>query len=313
MLTVITFKWKSPRYRIQYAAHHVNVVEAMIRRNYDGDLRFVCVTDDPEGVTGETFPLWDDCNHLHNAGGMNLPSCYRRLKLFDPATQRALGIGKGDRFVQIDLDVVICGELNSLWDRKESFVGWAVKGAYHPRVFNGSMWMVRAGAEAHVWNTFDPETSPAAARAARYLGSDQAWMSLCLQGRAGWTDADGVYSYPIALRRLPEPPEDCRVAIFHGFGKPWAPSMPQWVKDRFRISGSGRCLILGYGDDVWDEAEQALRGERFDGVIASPEAAEMWPEPVTAVARSDEEAESLATMLGFDEVRFCGRSIGVAA
>jgi hypothetical protein len=307
LIHVFCFKWNSPTYKVRYTAHHVNVVRDMVLRNYDGPIRFVCITDGPQGVEGETFPLWGDCAELVNASGQHLPSCYRRLKLFDPETQAALGVNSGDRLVSLDLDTVITGNLNSLWDRSDSFVGWALPGTYHPRVFNGSMWLLQAGAEANVWRKFDPNTSPAEARAAKYLGSDQSWMSYQLQGRAGWGETDGVFSYPNRFRGAQETPPQARIIMFHGFQKPWDCTQ-RWVRDHFRLTGRGTCLILGYGPSLWDDVARALEsGDRFDGVIASPEAAEHWPEKVTAIAKSDVEAERLAFLHGFDNTVFCGR------
>jgi hypothetical protein len=307
MLTVVTWKWRSD-YRVTYTAHHVNVLRDMVLRNYSGPIRFVCITDDPQGIEGETFPLWTDCAELRNASGAQLPSCYRRLRLFDPETQAMLGIRTGERVVSLDLDTVILGSLNPLWDRDEPFVGWSLPGTYHPRVFNGSMWMIRGGAEAHVWRDFDPETSPGEARNAQFLGSDQSWMSYRLQGRAGWTDADGVASYPLNLRYLVEHPADVRVAMFHGKQKPWMPGVQPWVRENWRLKGKGRCLILGYAPSVWDEAAIVLT-DPFDGVIASPEAADHWPGEVVAVGHNDEECEHLAMSLGYDEIVFCGRQV----
>lgn len=308
MLTVVCFKWQSDTYRIKYRPEHVNVLEAMVRRHYEGPLRFVCITDDPAGITGETFPLWSDCAGLANASGRYLPSCYRRLKLFDPQTQAALGIRAGERLVQMDLDIAITSRLNVLFDRDDPFVGWAIKGIYHDRVFNGSLWMLRAGAEADVWRRFDPAKSPDEARHARYVGSDQAWISYSLQGRPGWTEADGVYSYPFALAGAPEAPESAKVVVFHGTRKPWLPGMPEWVKTHYRGTKSGRCLVLGTGASVWSDAQRAMEEGRFNGVIASPEASREWPKPVDAIAFSDREAERTAWMLGFTDIVFCGRT-----
>jgi hypothetical protein len=309
VIHVITFKWHSPSYSVKYAPETVDILADMVRRRYHGPLRFVCVTDDPGGVEAETFPLWTDCADLVNASGQRLPSCYRRLKLFDPATQKEMGIARGERIVSIDLDTVIVGGLNALWDRDEPFIGWAVKGSYHPRVFNGSMWMLRAGEEAHVWRTFDPDKSPELARRKGYLGSDQSWMSLKLQGRAGWTDDDGVVSYPLTLSRTELLPPDARVVMFHGFKKPWARTLPQWVRNHYRRSARGRCLVLGYGQTVWEEAEQALvAGRPFDFVMASPEVAIQWPGTVDATVFTDEQADAMVAMHDFDEVVFCGRS-----
>lgn len=312
MIHFVTFKWRSDFYRVKYEAFHVNVLEAMVRRYWRGEMRFVCVTDDPDGVEGETFPLWKDCAQLVNASGRHLPSCYRRLKLFDPEQQSALGIMPGERIVLLDIDMAIASDLNPLFDRAEDFVGWALKGTNHPRVFNGSMWMLRAGAEAHVWREFDPDASPKEARQAGFLGSDQSWMSYRLQGRSGWTQEDGVYSYATELKRFDAPPDNARVILFNGFNeKPWMPTVKPWVANYYRGGAAGRVLILGYAETVWEETEKALDKFDFDAVIASPEAAEHWPGPIFAVAQDDTQAEMLARAAGFDEIVFCGRSEAV--
>ena len=232
MLTVVTWKWSS-NYRHSFRAEYVNVLERSVRRAYDGDLRFVCVTDDPLAVEGETFPLWSDFSDIPNPhGATEYPSCFRRLKLFDPETQAAMGIQPGDRIVSLDLDTVVIDDLNYLWDRNEPFVGWAVKNRFHDRVFNGSMWMLRAGEFADVWHDFDPLVSPKVANRAGFLGSDQAWMSMKLAGeQAGWDQSDGVYTRMQTMQVKGLPP-DARIVMFHGPVKPWDAvqnGTPGWV------------------------------------------------------------------------------------
>lgn len=220
MIHVVSWKWQSPTYKFKFEAEHVNVLERAVKRCYDGDFRFLCVTDDPHGVSGETFPLWDDFAHVTNNAGGEYPSCYRRLKLFDPETQRRLGIQPGDRVVSIDLDTVVVDDLNGLLDRHEPFVGWKVARKGLP-YFNGSLWMFRAGAFAEVWEGFHPEKSPKIAKDAGYLGSDQAWMSYVVgPDQAGWTKEDGIYTR-MEVKAKGRPPADCRVVMFHGFLKPW--------------------------------------------------------------------------------------------
>lgn len=233
MIHAISWKWSSPTYKHKFSAEHVNAHARMVRRNYDGGLRQVCVTDDPASIEIETFPLWGDFAGLSNNAGGEYPSCYRRLKLFDPRTQAALGISPGDRVVSLDLDMVVTGDLNPLWDRNEPFVGWAVKNRFHGRVFNGSMWMFRAGAFPEIWADFHPEKSPQIARDAGYLGSDQAWMSYMVGAdQAGWTREDGIYTrMEVKAKRVP--PHDCRVVMFHGSLKPWqaiASGDAEWAK-----------------------------------------------------------------------------------
>lgn len=240
MLIVSTWKW-AQAYRHSFRAEYANVLERMVRRNYEGNLRFVTITDDPEGVDGETFPLWDDFSDLPNASSTavgDLPSCYRRLKLFDPDTQKALGVGEGDRLVSIDLDMVVVGNLNRLWDRDDDFVGWRVNNKINGSSYNGSMWMLRPGAYPQVWKSFRPDFSPKIAKRSGYNGSDQAWMSYVIGQKAGWSKQDGFYTRTETMAAgRSAPPADATVVSFHGRVKPWdavAGEGPAWVSRYWR-------------------------------------------------------------------------------
>ena len=84
-----------------------------------------------------------------------------------------------------------------------------------------------------------------------------------------------------------------------------------WLASRYSMRW--KRLILGYAESVWTDAEAAFETGAFDAVIASPEAAEHWPGDILAIAHTDEHAERLARMHGFDDAVFCGRSEREAA
>lgn len=241
MLSVVCWKWKPhDGYRSTFGPETVNVLRAMVARHYPHPHRFLCVTDDAEGIDPEVeiVPLWNDFAHLHNPHGHpRNPSCYRRLRAFHPE------IGKvfGERFVSLDLDVVITGDLTPLWHRPEDFVIW---GDTNPRtLFNASMYMLTAGARAKVWTDFDPLTSPMKAKAAGQFGSDQGWIGYVLgPGEAKWSRADGVYSYrnEIAANHSKSGvggrlPKDARIVFFHGHVDPWAAGQAlPWVREHYQ-------------------------------------------------------------------------------
>lgn len=236
-MTFVTWLWRPhPRYRSQFSFEHVNVLASMVRRHYAKPHRFLCVTDIPKGIdttSVEIVKAWNDFETLQSPHGSTArqPSCYRRLRAFHP------GIGSvfGDRFVSIDLDTVIVGDITSLFDRPEDFVIWKEQ---DPRSFyNGSMYVLRAGSRPKVWTEFDPKRSPQKARAAGRFGSDQGWLSYCLgPGEATWSTADGVYSYRIDIEpNGGELPADARIVNFHGGTDPWAPRAMRlpWVKEHY--------------------------------------------------------------------------------
>ena len=50
------------------------------------------------------------------------PGCFARLRMFDPEWQQRNGVFEGDRLVCLDLDSIVTGPLNSLFDREEPFL-----------------------------------------------------------------------------------------------------------------------------------------------------------------------------------------------
>lgn len=238
-LVVVCWKWKSAQYRVRYESSHVNILAAMVKRNYRNAYRFVCITDDATGLDKhiEVLPLWGEHARVANPSGIHLPSCFRRLKLFSSEMGDIL---KARRVVSLDLDVVITGDITPLWDRPELFVGWRVPSTARTRyAFNGSMWMTVPGAYGDIWNKFDPVKSPALAKAAQYFGSDQGWMSYYLRDLdlPGWTAVDGVYSYPREVRTFGRLPHNARIVIFHGGRKPWESTAFRghpWISQHYR-------------------------------------------------------------------------------
>lgn len=227
-LTVVTFKWHTPGYRATFTAEHVRTLQRMVARHYPDQHRFICFTDDAAGIEDVALPLWGDHAAVPNPTGEGRPSCYRRLKLWDPAMRSVLG----PRFVMLDLDVVILGDLRPLWNRREDVVMWRSPGGEWP--YNGAMFMANTGARPQVWRDFDPARSPAMTHARRYRGSDQAWLSHCLgAGEAVWTEADGVVFQNDLWRPTSRQPRRARVVFTTGGHPPWE-SRASWVQEHYR-------------------------------------------------------------------------------
>lgn len=237
MLDICTFKWRAPPgYRSTFTGAHVNTLAAMIRRQYQKPHRFSCITDDPTGIDQRhvrIIPLWPDHASLQSAYGSRNPSCYRRLKLFSAEAAEIIG----PRFVSLDLDVVITGDLIPLWDRPEDFV--IIKSATPPPryLYNGSALLMTAGARRQVWDDFHPVRSLRETVAKRMFGSDQAWISLKLgPGEATWGTSDGVYSYQIHLQpKGGALPANAKLVSFHGKPDPWDEPAQKldWVRQHY--------------------------------------------------------------------------------
>lgn len=229
MLSIVTFKWRTPGYRAQFSATTVNTLRKMVARHYPEPHRFICVTDDAAGLSSniEVVRLWPDHANVPNPTGGGRPSCYRRLKLFDPAIATLVG----PRFVMLDLDAVIVGDLRPLFERPEDIILWRSPTGEWP--YNGALYMANAGARPQVWQDFDPIESPRLTTAAGYRGSDQAWISYRLGwDELAWTENDGVYYYG----KLPDRsrlPDNARIVFTTGGSAPWKLRHP-WVQQHYR-------------------------------------------------------------------------------
>lgn len=236
-LTIACWKWRAPPgYRSQFTAEHVNILARMVARNYSRPHRFVCITDDADGIDPDIgiVPLWEEFGDIPSPHGRANPSCYRRLKAFSSEMRDILG----PRFIWLDLDCVITGDLTPLFDRAEDFISWADTNPKNS--VNGSMVMMNAGARREVYDRFDPMSSPALTLRLGHHGSDQAWISHCLGDKeAKWTSRDGVYSYRIHVRpprgnwRLPP---GARIVFMYGQHDPWGPECQRldWVRANYQ-------------------------------------------------------------------------------
>ena len=235
MITVVTWKWHTPGYRSTFKAFTVNALARMVREHYPHPHRFVCVTDHPDGLDPEieAIPDWKDFAVLRSPSGPRNPSCYRRLRLFHPEIGKVLGA----RFVSMDLDCVIPGDLTALFHRSEDFLMW---GDTNPKThYNGSFLLMTAGARPQVWTDFNPDVSPRKACEAGHFGSDQGWISYRLGGgETKLTSKDGIYSFnnEIAQNQNHLPP-NARIVFFHGRNDPWGDYCQRipWVRQHYGV------------------------------------------------------------------------------
>lgn len=229
MISVVTWKWRSRFGRTVYTSAHVNRLAAAVARCYTLPHRVICVTDDPAGLaTGVEFVRdFGDFADVPSPHGNGAPSCYRRLRAFHPEAARWFG----ERFVCLDLDFVPVGDLVPLWERFDDFVIY--RDPIYAGQYNGSMFMLRAGARPEVWADFLPNLSRRLAIEDGKRGSDQGWISYRLPGEATWGPEDGVYSYRAeVLKRGGDLPAGATAVVFHGSPKPWdpGPQLAPWVR-----------------------------------------------------------------------------------
>lgn len=209
-LVIGTWQWGN-----KYPRHYVERLAAGVARHLRQDYRF-CVFRPME--TDEDLTA--------------IPGCFARLRMFDPMWQRVHGIKGGDRLVCMDLDMVVTGHLDPLFDRPEDFCILQGVNASNPCPYNGSLWMLRAGYRPDVWGDFSLE----AARKVPFYSfpDDQAWFAHKIPNAGAWRPADGVYGF-----QKPSWPKDdklpsgARCVAFFGHRDPAHFKHLDWVMENW--------------------------------------------------------------------------------
>ena len=218
-ITFITWLWKG--WRDVYNERHVMALRRMLQK-FGPDHRLLVVSDRELALPDDVivYSIW---KQPIQPGLHVKQNCFARLKLFDPDFGHKLG----NRLVSIDLDVLIQDDISPLFETFPDFRAVAGVSSY----YNGSMWEMRPGTNAHVWSRL-LETYPREvirqiekARHGFYRpvnGSDQAWLSMHIEDGELWTLQDGVLHY--SEEKLPERRHnlrDARMICFAGGTKPW--------------------------------------------------------------------------------------------
>lgn len=245
MLNIVMMKWEPrlPWGRVPYTAAHVNNLVAAIDANLVMPARYHLITDDASDIDGGIIvhPIWND-------GLIELGACYTRLRLFSHEMREMIGA----RFVSVDLDAVVRGPLDPVFDRPEDFIIW--KNVSGGSIYCGSMFMMDAGCRDHVWTSFNSDelipfksrfksnsgvrwVHPKSRAAGNIVGSDQAWISTVLgPHEAVWSEKDGVMSFKrdVLARGLLH---EARIVFFHGREDPSQIMLQKkypWIKESWK-------------------------------------------------------------------------------
>ena len=205
MITVCCWFWGD-----KYSPDYVNKLGDGVRRHLKQPHRFVCFSPDNELT--------------------RLPGCFARLQMFDPQWQAENGID--DRLVCIDIDTVITGPLDPLFDRPEQFVILQGINVTNPCRFSGALMMLRPGAHPEVWSDFT--YAKARGMKFRFLPDDQGWIYNKLGSAPGWKPRDGVYGFhKPGWGMTDDLPHGARLVTFAAKDDPAHWDHLQWVKDNW--------------------------------------------------------------------------------
>ena len=207
-----------------YAPDYVNVLASAVRKNLSGEFRFVCFTDDTNGISSdvETLPIPEMGLSLDNFRFGAWP----KISLFKPKLYDLSG-----RALFIDLDSMICGDLAPMFDHPGTLVmieEWSRpidRLKFNPPIRGASgVIAFEVGMLGHIYDELvaRPEHWTSTMR------NDQRFMWKQQDEVTFWPKS-WVISFkrhllypPIANRVLPprSPPQDTRILAFHGRPRP---------------------------------------------------------------------------------------------
>ena len=217
-VTIICMKWGT-----LYGPDYVNVLRNAVADNLDRPFRFVCLTDNADGLDAEIehFPIPD---HGFGAGEYRFGG-WPKLSVFGEDLYGLTGRG-----LFIDLDTVILGDLGPLFDVEGGVVlirEWPrLNDRLRRRRIRGmsSIFGFSFGRETHLLS--DYLADPPAARAS--VRHEQQWITETAHDLKFWPDG-WVVSFkrtlmapPLLNRVIPPspPPANARVLVFHGVPRP---------------------------------------------------------------------------------------------
>jgi hypothetical protein len=224
-LVVTTWIWGGA-----YDESYVQRLARAIRRNLPEPHRFLCITDKPRPLPGiEQAPIPDSELTI-------MKGCFARIRLFETDWQRRLGIKEGSRILNLDLDLIVTGPIGGLLRRDDDFTILQGVNASNPCPYNGSVWMLRAGARRDVWDDFSLDNYIKLGVPFDSYPDDQGWFAYKMPDAGAFRPSDGVYAFQkpgwpsgVAL------PHDAKIVAFPGWRDPAKFQHVPWIKEHWRL------------------------------------------------------------------------------
>ena len=219
---VICMKWGA-----LYGPEYVNTLYAMVRRNLTGELRFVSLTDDAEGIREEV-----ECHPCpevqipppHNRRG------WRKLSTYAPSEQL---FGLTGDWLFLDLDVVVTGPLDDFFTYmpEKSFIvmqNWTQPGV---GIGNTSAYRFRVGEESYILSNLIENQDAIF----QQFSNSQTYISRTVKEMTFWPDdwcvlfkVQCVPPWPQRFWTQPFLPPKARVVAFPGLPNPHQALAGEW-------------------------------------------------------------------------------------
>ena len=255
-VNVICLKWGD-----RYPAFYVNRLYDGVRRNMSRPFRFVCFTNEPEGLSDgvEALPVPPPPEGL---AGHKWPTVYTKLALFKDGCG-----GLSGPTLFLDIDQIIVGAMDRFFDykpgefciihnwverRKQIFRG-------RPAVGNSSCFRFDAGRMNRVWEKFRDNLDLAYDK--KRFVTEQAFMTWAVGlENVNWWPEDWVVSFKRTCHRIfpanlllpPKKPSGASILCFHGDPSPIEAIGGFREHKGRRVSIHQRTLPAPWIADLWE-------------------------------------------------------------
>ena len=208
VVNVLCMKWGT-----KYAADYVNTLYSMVARNLSREFRFVCLTEDAEGLDSriEVFPLPEIAVNLDGP-----ERGWNKLSVFSQSLYDLKG-----KVLCLDLDLIITGSLDDLFDCPGEVMiikDWIKKDG----TGNSSVYRFEVGAHPEILAEFEQGFE----QIKQIHRNEQEYLSAMLMKKNAlvyWPDSwcrsfkrHCIKPFSLFVARETEMPEDTRVLVFHG-------------------------------------------------------------------------------------------------
>jgi len=243
-LQVVCVKWGD-----KYGPEYVNILQDMVWRNLTTPHRFICYTDNHEGISDRV-----DVRML--PGGLD--GWYNKLWLFSPDA------GLSGRVLYFDLDTAITGRLEEIAEYSgplcmlDDFYGWTKYGS-GVMAWNSSVYPVTEA----IWKEYKDSGLPAHPKGDQgFICDTLDWLHL---QPATWQGKfpGSFCSYKIHAQKWP--PNGCKVVCFHGEPNPHQlPS--EWITHVWKLGGISEAKLESKCNTEKSEAISNVRANMARGV-----------------------------------------------
>lgn len=253
MKQVICMKWGD-----LYGPEYVNRLYAMAKKNISGAFRFVCLTDNSEGLY-EQIECYD-CPTID----LPMPKAvqgWRKLTLYR-SSQHLFGLE--GTWLYLDLDVVVNGSLDPFFDympEKDFIVmqNWTQVGK---GIGNTSVYRFKVGADEYLYDKLLADQK----EILETYRNSQTYISKNVKELVFWPDSwcvlfktHCVPPWPVRFWKEPILPEDAKVIAFPGDPNPHDAVRGVWPVKKPYKKLYKYIRPATWIQRIWDEAERELK------------------------------------------------------